>query len=45
MEIIKRYYFQKGEVQYSLRHDKELQKAKEILNDDTQLNELLSKKQ
>lgn len=45
MEIIKRYYFQKGEVQYSLRHDKELQKAKEILNDDTQLNELLGKKQ
>lgn len=45
MEIIKRYYFQKGEVQYSLRHDKELQKAREILNDDTQLNELLGKKQ
>lgn len=44
MEIIKRYYFQKGEVQYSLRHDKELQKAKEILKDGKQLNDLLSKK-
>ncbi len=44
MEIVKRYYFQKGEIQYSLRHDKELQKAKEILNDDKQLKDLLSKK-
>lgn len=32
LEIIKRYYFQKGVVQYSLRADKDLELALEILN-------------
>jgi len=31
LEIIKRYYFQKGEIQYSLRTDKDLKVAIELL--------------
>ena len=31
LEIIKRYYFQKGEIQYSLRSDKDLKVALELL--------------
>ncbi len=34
LEIIKRYYFQKGEIQYSLRTDKDLKVAIELLKSD-----------
>ena len=34
LEIIKRYYFQKGEIQYSLRSDKDLKVALELLKPD-----------
>ena len=34
LEIIKRYYFQKGEIQYSLRNDKDLKIAISILSDE-----------
>lgn len=34
LEIIKRYYFQKGEIQFSLRNDEELKIALELLKQD-----------
>ncbi|MBP5307087.1 MAG: S41 family peptidase [Paludibacteraceae bacterium] len=40
-EIIQRYYFQKGPVQYTLQKDPVLKKALEILNDKQQYNALL----
>ncbi len=33
-EIVKRYYYQKGETAYMLRHDKEFDKATEILSNE-----------
>ncbi|WP_029904394.1 S41 family peptidase [Prevotella sp. 10(H)] len=41
-EIVRRYYYQKGEYQYALRNDKELTKAIEILKDKEQYNKILS---
>jgi len=41
-EIVKRYYYQKGAIKYSLQEDKELGKALEILKDDAQYNGLLN---
>ncbi len=41
-EIIKRYYYQKGAIKFSLKDDKELAKAIEVLNDSNQYNGLLS---
>jgi len=41
-EIIKRYYYQKGEYIYTLKNDKELIKAVEILNDQNLVKETLS---
>lgn len=44
IEIVRRYYFQKGEIEFKLQEDKELQKAKEILSDSAKLQNLLGKK-
>ncbi|MDD4993439.1 MAG: S41 family peptidase [Paludibacter sp.] len=44
LEIIKRYYYQKGEIQYSLRDDKELKIALEILKPNGSYTSILSKK-
>lgn len=41
-EIIKRYYFQKGELQESLKDDKVLEKALEVLGDQELYNKTLS---
>ena len=43
LEILKRYYFQKGQIQYALRDDKELETATRLLKDDAKYNELLVK--
>lgn len=42
-EIIKRYYFQKGEAIYTLKNDKEIAKAIEILKDNNLYTKTLSK--
>ena len=44
LEIIKRYYYQKGQIQYSLRTDKELKVALDLLKPDGNYNKLLSVK-
>ncbi len=44
LEIIKRYYFQKGEIQFSLRTDKDLKAALELLKPDGSYSKMLSKK-
>lgn len=44
LEIIKRYYFQKGEIQYSLRLDDDLKAALEILKPQNGYSRMLSKK-
>lgn len=41
-EIVKRYYYQKGQFIIALKDDKGLEKAVEILNDPAQYKELLS---
>ncbi len=41
-EIVKRYYYQKGAIQYSLKDDKEVEKAIEVLNDSAEYNGLLN---
>jgi carboxyl-terminal processing protease len=43
-EIIKRYYYQKGEIAYSLRTDKDLEIALGILNSEEKYNRILLKK-
>lgn len=43
-EIIKRYYFQKGEIIYALRNDKETETAIYLLNNSVEFDMLLSKK-
>jgi len=43
LEIIKRYYFQKGEIQFSLRNDKDLKAAIEILTHDNKYIKILKK--
>jgi carboxyl-terminal processing protease len=44
LEIIKRYYYQKGEIQYSLRADKDLKAALELLKPDGLYSKILMKK-
>ena len=44
LEILKRYYFQKGQVQYSLRNDKDLKIAIELLKNTEKYNKILSVK-
>ena len=44
VEIIKRYYYQKGEIQYSLRTDKDLKVALELLSHEGKYSKILSKK-
>jgi carboxyl-terminal processing protease len=41
-EIIKRYYYQKGEIAYSLRTDKDLKIALDILHSEEKYNRILS---
>lgn len=41
-EIVKRYYYQKGQFIIALKEDKGLEKALEVLNDPAQYKELLS---
>lgn len=41
LEIIKRYYFQKGEIQYALRTDKEIKIALEILAEKERYKQIL----
>ena len=43
-EIVKRYYFSKGEAQEFLKHDEELELCIEILNDPKRYNEILKGK-
>ncbi len=43
LEIIKRYYFQKGDIQYSLRTDKDLKAALEILSSKQKYDSILKK--
>lgn len=43
-EIVKRYYFQKGEIAYSLRNDPVLERAKTLLKDSKAYTDLLQKK-
>ncbi len=42
-EIIKRYYYQKGSIEASLKHDKEVKRAIEILKDKNEYNKILGK--
>jgi carboxyl-terminal processing protease len=43
LEIIKRYYYQKGVIEYSLRTDNELNIAKSILKNEEKYSEILKK--
>ncbi|MGL5785518.1 MAG: S41 family peptidase [Bacteroidales bacterium] len=40
-EIMKRYYYQKGAIEYQLQYDDELKKTTEILSDPEQISEIL----
>ncbi len=42
IEIVKRYYYQKGEIRQSLRKDEDLDKALEILNNKTDYDKTLN---
>jgi carboxyl-terminal processing protease len=44
LEIIKRYYYQKGEIQYSLKEDKDLKVALDILKPEGKYTKILSRK-
>jgi len=44
LEIIKRYYFQKGEIQFSMRNDEDLKIALGLLKPDGGYSKVLSKK-
>lgn len=44
LEIIKRYYYQKGEIQYSLRTDNDLKVALDFLKPEGNYSKILSKK-
>lgn len=44
-EIIKRFFYQAGAVEQSLKYDTNLEKAIEILNDEVKYKEILSKKE
>ena len=41
-EIVKRYYFNKGQIKDSLKNDKEIEKAIEILSDKEKYNKILT---
>jgi hypothetical protein len=41
LEIIKRYYYQKGMIEYSLKSDKELQTTLSLINDENYYNATL----
>ena len=43
-EILSRYYYQKGRIEGSLVHDKDVLKAVEILTDKAQYQKILTKK-
>jgi carboxyl-terminal processing protease len=43
-EIVRRYYYQKGGIEYRLRSDKWVQKGLEILNDRQKYNEIIKQK-
>lgn len=43
-EILKRYYYQKGNIRYNLKSDPELKKALEVLADKNQYNNILKPK-
>lgn len=43
LEIIKRYYYQKGQIQYSLKDDKEIKTAINLLNDEAKYTQILKK--
>ena len=45
LEIVKRYYYQKGEIQYSLRTDKDLKVALGLLKPDGKYSKILTAKQ
>ena len=40
-EIMKRYYYQKGAIEYQLQYDNELKKTIEVLSDPKQIEEIL----
>ncbi|MCF0185577.1 MAG: peptidase S41, partial [Bacteroidaceae bacterium] len=42
-EIVKRYFFQSGTVQESIKHDKIIKEAIEVLSDESRYNEILKK--
>lgn len=42
-EIVKRYYYEEGAVRYSIQHDKTVDKAIEVLDNNTEYNKLLGK--
>jgi len=44
LEIIKRYYYQKGEIQYSLRTDKDVKVAVSLLSPEGKYAKILSVK-
>jgi len=44
LEIINRYYFQKGEIQFSLRGDEDLKIAKEKLSNKEEFSKILMNK-
>jgi carboxyl-terminal processing protease len=41
-EIVKRYYFEKGAVQETLKHDADLKKALEVLQDPEEYKKVLT---
>ena len=41
-EIIKRYYYQKGDIIYTLRTNKDFSEAKELLNDEKRYKKILN---
>lgn len=43
VEIVQRYYYQKGQVQYMLKDDKDLKVAENLLNDASKINKILGK--
>ena len=43
VEIIQRYYFQKGQVQYMLKDDTDLKVATDFLKNNSRYNQVLKK--
>ena len=42
-EVVKRYYYQSGAVEESLKNDEDVEKAIELLNDTNEYNKILGK--